>query len=305
MIELDGVSKAYDGRAVVRDVSLAVGAGECLVLVGGSGSGKSTTLRMVNRLVEPDRGVVRLEGRDVRDISAPALRRRIGYVIQSAGLFPHWNVARNVATVPRLLGWERARIEARVDELLALLGLEPATFRARRPAALSGGEAQRVGIARALAADPALLLMDEPFSALDPVTRAALGAEIARLRAATGKTIVFVTHDIDEALALGTRIGVMRNGALVQLATPADLLASPADEGVRTLLGGERAADRMLDVLRVGDRARDGGAAGAPAIAADASLRTALARMRAAGAPVLAVEGAGRARHIALDDLLR
>ncbi len=309
MIVLEGVGRSYGGVAAVRDVSLAVEPGECLVLVGGSGSGKSTTLRMINRLVEPDTGRVLFEGRDVRDTDAPALRRRIGYVIQQAGLFPHWDVGRNVATVPALLGWDAARVSSRVDELLDLLGLPPDRFRHRSTRELSGGQAQRVGIARALAADPPVLLMDEPFSALDPATRRLLQAELVRLRAATGKTIVFVTHDIDEAVTLGTRIGVMREGALVQLATPAALLTHPADAGVRDLLGGERAGERLLDALRVADRAQPGAApVDAPAIAPDATLRHALARMIASGSDVLRVDagqaGGDAPMRLAIGDLL-
>ncbi len=304
-IVLEGVGRSYAGVPAVRDVSLAVEPGECLVLVGGSGSGKSTTLRMINRLVEPDTGRVLFEGEDVRMLDAPVLRRRIGYVIQQAGLFPHWDVGRNVATVPALLGWDRARIARRVDELLDLLGLPPERFRHRSVRELSGGQAQRVGIARALAADPPVLLMDEPFSALDPATRRLLQGELVRLRAATGKTIVFVTHDIDEAVTLGTRIGVMREAALVQLTTPAELLAHPADAGVRDLLGGERAGEKLLDAIRVDQRARPGAApAPAEAIAADATLRQALARMIASGVPVLRVEG-GEPRQIAVADLVR
>ena len=304
-IVLEGVGRSYAGVAAVRDVSFAVEPGECLVLVGGSGSGKSTTLRMINRLVEPDTGRILFEGEDVRALDAPVLRRRIGYVIQQAGLFPHWSVGRNVATVPALLGWDRARIARRVDELLALLGLPPDRFRDRSTRELSGGQAQRVGIARALAADPPVLLMDEPFSALDPATRRLLQSELVRLRAATGKTIVFVTHDIDEAVTLGTRIAVMRDGALVQLTTPADLLGHPADAGVRDLLGGERAGERLLDAVRVAQRARPGAApAAADAIAPDATLRDALARMIASGATVLAVEG-DAPRHLAIADLVR
>ena len=227
MIELSGLSKSYAGQAVVQDVSLTIPQGSITVLLGPSGCGKSTTLRMINRLITPDAGTVRIGGVDTAGTPAPALRRGIGYAIQGVGLFPHWSVARNIATVPMLLGWDRQRIAARVDELLNLLNLPPAEFAAKRPAALSGGQAQRVGVARALAADPAVLLMDEPFGALDPVTRRDLQREFRRIQRATGKTVVFVTHDLDEALLLGDRIAIMRSGQLVRDATPLDLLTPP------------------------------------------------------------------------------
>ena len=205
MIRFEDVSRHYGGRAVVDRVTLEVPRGSICVLLGASGSGKSTLLRMVNRLVEPSGGHVLVNGRDVSAVGPEALRHGIGYVIQSVGLFPHWRVADNVATVPRLLRWEPARVAARVEALLALVGLEPSRFRDRFPHELSGGQAQRVGLARALAADPPLLLMDEPFSALDPGTRRGLQAELRRIHAETGRTVLFVTHDVEEALlAIGS-----------------------------------------------------------------------------------------------------
>jgi len=237
VIGFEHAIKTYDGRRAVDDLSLAIAPGEFCVLIGPSGCGKSTTLRMVNRLVEADAGTIRVCGEDVRTLAVEALRRRIGYVIQSVGLFPHWSVADNIATVPRLLGWPEARVRDRVAELLDLLRLD-AAIAGRRPHLLSGGQAQRVGVARALAADPDLLLMDEPFGALDAITRAVLQDELARIHKATGKTILFVTHDIDEALRLADTIAVMDQGRIVQCDAPNVLLAKPADPLVRALLGG-------------------------------------------------------------------
>ncbi len=279
MIELREVTKAFDGRPAVDDLSLEVQRGELVVLLGRSGSGKSTLLRLVNRLIEPDRGVVLFAGRPVTELAPEALRRRIGYVIQSIGLFPHWSVARNVATVPMLLGWPRDRIDARVAELLALFGLDPGAFGPRYPHELSGGQQQRVGVARALAADPEALLMDEPFGALDPITRADLQGELARLHHTSGKTIVFVTHDVDEALRLATRIVLIDAGRIVQQGAPAELLARPADDRVADFLGGGEAGLRLLGLSRVASamREHEPDDDALPAIAADATLRDALA----------------------------
>ena len=244
MIELLHVSKAFEGRSVISDLSLHIAAGEFVVLLGASGSGKSTTLKMINRLVEPDQGEVRFQGQAISGLKPEALRRRMGYVIQSTGLFPHWTVAQNIATVPRLLGWPADRIHARVDELLSMLGLAPAEFAQRRPHQLSGGQAQRVGVARALAADPEVLLMDEPFGALDPVARSALQGEMARIHQASRKTIVFVTHDIDEALLLATRIVLLDQGRIVQMGPPQELLEHPADARVAAFMQRAPAAAR-------------------------------------------------------------
>ncbi|HVH67139.1 MAG TPA: ATP-binding cassette domain-containing protein [Gemmatimonadales bacterium] len=218
------------GRTLVRGVSFAVGAGETLVLLGRSGSGKTTTLKLINRLLEPTAGEVRVAGERAADVPVTRLRRRIGYVIQEVGLFPHLTVERNVGLVPRLEAWPAARIAARVRELLGLVGLDPATFLARYPHQLSGGQRQRVGVARALAADPPLLLLDEPFGALDPITRVELQREFQALEGRLGKGMVFVTHDVREGLRLGTRIGLMDQGRLVFLGTADDFRRSDAPE---------------------------------------------------------------------------
>ena len=248
-IELDAVSKRYGDAVAVDRLTLQVEAGELMALVGGSGSGKTTTLKMVNRLIEPDAGSIRVGGRDVCSEPAPLLRRRIGYCFQQIGLFPHLSVAENVAVTPRLLGWEPARIAARVDALLELVELPPATYRGRAPAALSGGQQQRVGLARALAAEPAVLLMDEPFGALDPLTRDTLQERFQEIRRALGVTTLFVTHDMAEALALGDRIAVLERGALVQAGKPAELLRAPASASVAHLLATPRRHAERVDAL--------------------------------------------------------
>jgi len=252
MIRLDRVARRYpDGTVAVEELSLDVPEGEIAVLVGPSGCGKTTTMRMINRLVEPTSGRIVVGGQDVTRTDPVKLRRGIGYVIQQVGLFPHQTVAANVATVPRLLGWERRRSRARVDELLELVGLDPARHRDRYPHQLSGGQRQRVGVARALAADPPVLLMDEPFGAVDPVARDRLQAEFLRLQETVRKTVVFVTHDIDEAIRLGDRIAVMREGGrLEQYADPATLLSSPATDFVADFVGSDRTL-RRLSVLDV------------------------------------------------------
>jgi osmoprotectant transport system ATP-binding protein len=252
MIRLDRVAKRYpDGTVAVKELSLDVPAGEIAVLVGPSGCGKTTTMRMVNRLVEPTSGSIFVGGEDVTRANPVKLRRGIGYVIQQVGLFPHQTVGANVATVPRLLGWERRRSRSRVDELLELVGLDPARHRDRYPHQLSGGQRQRVGVARALAADPPVLLMDEPFGAVDPVARDRLQAEFLRLQQQVRKTVVFVTHDIDEAIRLGDRIAVMREGGrLEQYADPSTLLSSPATDFVADFVGSESTL-RRLSVLDV------------------------------------------------------
>ncbi len=247
MIRLDGVSKQFpDGTLAVAELDLEVREGELLCLVGPSGCGKTTTMKMINRLVEPTGGRILLEGEDVTEVDVRQLRRRIGYVIQQVGLFPHQKVGDNVATVPKLLGWDKARTQARVEEMLDLVGLEPGTYANRYPAQLSGGQRQRVGVARALAGDPPVLLMDEPFSAIDPIARDRLQQEFLSVQETVRKTIVFVTHDIDEAVRLGDRIAVFKQGGVLeQLASPADLLGSPASPFVADFVGSDRGLRRL------------------------------------------------------------
>ncbi|MFE6925690.1 ABC transporter ATP-binding protein [Nocardia sp. NPDC057663] len=247
-IVLDRVTKRYPDQRdpAVEEVSMTIPAGEIVVLVGPSGCGKTTTMRMINRLIEPSSGTVTIGGRDAAAIDADELRRGIGYSIQQAGLFPHLTVAKNIATVPGLLGWDRRRTSARVDEMLALVGLDPATYRNRFPRQLSGGQQQRVGVARALAADPPVLLMDEPFGAVDPITRALLQDELLRLQGELGKTIVFVTHDFGEAVKLGDRIAVLgERSRILQYDTPAAILAAPADDTVAGFVGATATIDRL------------------------------------------------------------
>jgi osmoprotectant transport system ATP-binding protein len=246
LITFSEVTKRYpDGTVAVDELSLEMAAGQITVLVGPSGCGKTTTLRMINRMVEPSSGTIRLDGDEISASDPPALRRRIGYVIQHGGLFPHRTVVDNVATVPYLLGWDKRRARGRAMELLELVGL-PATFAKRYPYQLSGGQQQRVGVARALAADPPVMLMDEPFSAVDPVVRKSLQEELLRLQAELHKTIVFVTHDIDEAIRLGDRVCVLKVGGRIgQYDTPANLLAAPADDFVAEFLGEDRGLRRL------------------------------------------------------------
>jgi osmoprotectant transport system ATP-binding protein len=307
VIEIENVSKFFGGRAVVADLSLNVAAGEFCVLLGASGCGKSTTLRMINRLVAADAGVIRIGGEDVARIPAEALRRRIGYAIQSTGLFPHWNVADNIATVPRLLKWPEVKIRERIDELLEILRLEPAAYRGKYPHQLSGGEQQRVGVARALAADPPVLLMDEPFAAIDPIARDALQAELQRIHRMTAKTIVFVTHDIEEALRLATRIAIMDQGRVVQLAPPLELLEHPASDFVADFIGRQGLGLKLLSVRRIGDRVRHGESAEGEALSADLPLREALSAMTARRTDRVPVaDGSGRIiGAVALADLVR
>ncbi|GAA2418851.1 hypothetical protein GCM10010191_32130 [Actinomadura vinacea] len=263
MITFAGVTKRYpDGTVAVDHLDLEVPAGRITVLVGPSGCGKTTSLRMVNRMVEATEGTVAIDGKNVRDIDPPTLRRGIGYVIQQAGLFPHRTIVDNIATVPYLLGWDKKKARARSHELMERVGLDP-KLAGRYPAQLSGGQQQRVGVARALAADPPIMLMDEPFSAVDPIVRAGLQEEFLRLQDELEKTIVFVTHDIDEAVKLGHRIAVFQvGGRLAQYATPEELLADPADDFVRDFLGGERGIKRLrffqeLDAEQARDEAAD------------------------------------------------
>ena len=247
MIRFEDVSKRYSGNIpAVQHLSLEVDDGELCVLVGSSGCGKTTTLKMVNRLVEPTSGRIFVEGRDIAKGDPVQLRRRLGYVIQQAGLFPHLTVADNVASVPRLVGWDKARVRARVDELLDLVGLDPDRYARRYPHELSGGEQQRVGVARALGADPPVLLMDEPFGAVDPIARDRLQQEFLALQARLKKTVIFVTHDIEEAVILGDRIAVLRQGGVLeQYDTPAEVLGRPATPFVADFVGADRGLRRL------------------------------------------------------------
>jgi osmoprotectant transport system ATP-binding protein len=247
-LELRRISKTYPGQdsAAVEELSLTVPAGQICVLVGPSGCGKTTLMRMINRMIEPSSGDILLDGKSVRDRSPHQLRREIGYAIQQVGLFPHLKIKDNVAIVPKLLGWDKQRIRSRVDELLELVQLDPDETRDRYPAQLSGGQQQRVGVARALAADPPLMLMDEPFGAIDPINRERLQNEFLRLQGEIRKTVVFVTHDIDEAIKMGDRIAVLKvGGVLAQYATPAELLSFPADDFVKDFVGADRALKRL------------------------------------------------------------
>ncbi len=305
-----GVTVRYprSDRPAVDHLDLDVPAGALAVLLGPSGCGKSTLLRTINRLVVPDEGTVFVDGRDVRELEPTALRRGIGYVIQAVGLFPHMTVARNVAVVPELLGWERTRIRDRVDELLALVQLDPSRYRDRFPRQLSGGEAQRVGVARALAASPRVLLMDEPFGAVDAIVRLSLQDEIVRIHRALGTTILFVTHDVDEALRIADRIVIMKAGKIVQYDTPLQALTRPATGYVEQLLDA-RDAVRRLGLLTAGDALR--GAAGGDAtdsarhIPLDGSLREALNLFLAGAERVGVVDGARVVGSLTFDDVRR
>jgi osmoprotectant transport system ATP-binding protein len=293
-IVFDRVTKRYAGRegAALDSLSLTIPAGTFCVLVGPSGGGKTTALKLVNRLIAFDEGDIRIDGRSVRDLPPVELRRGIGYVIQHVGLFPHVTVGDNIATVPRLLGWGKAEIRARVAELLDLVGLEQGDG-ARYPAQLSGGQRQRVGLARALAADPPVLLMDEPFGALDPITRARLQDEVRRLHQEVAKTVIFVTHDIDEAIMMGDRIAILREGGvLAQYDTPDAILAHPADEFVSRFIGEDRAL-RRLALRRVGELELDPPTAADGLVRASAAttVRNAVSLMLEAGADRVVVVG--------------
>lgn len=255
MIEFHDVNKVFAGQPAVSDLNLTCEEGAFSVLIGTSGSGKSTTLKMINRLVEHDSGRICFAGQEIRSLPVLELRRRMGYAIQSIGLFPHWTVARNIATVPQLQKWSKQQIDDRVDELMALLGLDP-SLRERYPHQLSGGQQQRVGVARALAANPEVLLMDEPFGALDPVTRSALQLEMTRIHRILGRTIVLVTHDIDEALRLADRLVLMDNGRVVQQGSPLELLTQPATPFVREFFGRSELGVRLLSLRTVGESMR-------------------------------------------------
>ena len=296
MIRLDHVTKNYEGsdRHAVDSLDLEIETGTTVAMIGPSGCGKTTTMRMINRLETPTVGRVLVNGRDIAETDEKQLRRSIGYVIQQVGLFPHMTIERNIATVPRLLGWDKAKTDRRIDELLDLVSLDPAVMRKRLPHELSGGQRQRVGFARALAADPAIMLMDEPFGAIDPITRVKLQDEFRQILKKVSKTVVIVTHDLDEAIKMGDRIAIMRDGRLLQYDTPEAVLARPANDFVENFLGPDRAIKR-LSLIQVSS------AMGAPAeqasavsIAPDASLHAALSLMLAddlAGLDVRDVDG--------------
>ena len=280
MIALEGVSKLFPGAATasVDHVSMDIPEGATVALIGPSGCGKTTTLRMINRLIEPSAGRILVAGQDVMRGDPVTLRRTIGYVIQQVGLFPHMSVADNIGTVPRLLGWSATRIAARVDEMLHLVGLDPAVMRERQPAALSGGQRQRVGVARALAADPPVMLMDEPFGAIDPIARTRLQDEFKAILRRVKKTVVMVTHDMEEALRMADRIAIMRDGKLLQYDTPAALLAAPADAFVDAFLGPDRAF-RRLALMTVDSLMSPASGAPGPALRPGTTLREALATL--------------------------
>ena len=305
MIRIEQLTKQYDATTVVDDVSFEVEHNSITVIVGTSGSGKSTLLRMINRLVEPTSGRVLLDGADTRSEPAHLLRRRIGYVIQGNGLFPHRTVAENVATVPRLLGWPEERIRGRVTELLEIFQLDPALYAGALPHQLSGGQQQRVGVARALAAEPAVLLMDEPFGALDPIIRAKAQEDLLDIQRRFGTTVVLVTHDMDEAFHLGQRIAVMSQGRLLQYDRPAALLTDPADSFVARMTGLSDRALKLLSLTRAGEAALPGSSSG-PRVASSASLRDVLSELlwrRADSAIVLGEDGAPRG-HLTIAAIL-
>jgi osmoprotectant transport system ATP-binding protein len=291
MIEIEGITKRYDATTVVDDVSMVIEPRTIAVIVGTSGSGKTTLLRMINRLVEPTAGVIKLDGADNRSLPGYELRRSIGYAIQGHGLFPHRTVAQNIATVPLLLGWDKDRIKARVNELMTLYQLDPEAYGPRYPHELSGGQQQRVGVARALAAEPNVLLMDEPFGALDPIIRTKAQEDLLAIQKRFGTTIILVTHDMEEAVHMGDKIAVMDAGKLVQYAKPVEILANPASAFVDTLVGASEKPFRLLSLGRVRDAVEKGAAEG-EAIPGDASQRDALAELLWSGRPALPVKGA-------------
>ena len=279
-IKFENICKFYDGAAAITDLNLHIQQGELLVLLGPSGSGKSTVLKMVNRMTSHDAGQIFFNGREINSFNIQDLRRRMGYAMQSVGLFPHRTVAHNIATVPKLLGWDAQRVQARVNELLKLLTMDPEQYASRYPHQLSGGQQQRVGVARALAADPDVLLMDEPFGALDPVTRAALQLALKKIHRATGKTILFVTHDIDEALLLATRIVLLNHGRIAQVGTPLELLQRPANEFVADFLGRSDLGLKQLSLRSITSHIRAiEGPEPSHTVAHTATLREAISQM--------------------------
>jgi osmoprotectant transport system ATP-binding protein len=306
MIEFKQVSKTYPGsdNPVVTDLSFEVPEGEICVLVGPSGCGKTTTMRMVNRLIEITEGEILIDGEPNTAMSATRLRRKIGYAIQQIGLFPHRTIADNIGTVPHLLGWDKGRIKSRVDELLDTVGLSPDEYRDRYPAELSGGQQQRVGVARALAADPPIMLMDEPFGAVDPITREGLQDEFLRIQQDIKKTIVFVTHDIDEAIKMGDKIAILKQGGvLAQYDTPENILSRPDSEFVASFVGADRVLKR-LSLTRVGEmdlEQANGGTAGLPHISDSMTARAALSELLGSGQSRAVVEMEGENRLLTFE----
>jgi len=308
-LELRNVSKRYPGQRqpAISDLSLSVPAGEVCVLVGPSGSGKTTAMRLINRMIALSGGDILLGGRSVLDREPNELRREIGYVIQQIGLFPHQTVSDNIAIVPRLLGWEKPRIARRVAELLELIGMDAQEVGSRYPAQLSGGQRQRVGVARALAADPPLMLMDEPFGAVDPINRARLQDEFLHLQERVRKTVVFVTHDVDEAIKMGDRIAILRQGGrLAQYDVPAEILTHPADEFVAEFVGADRALKRLgLATLAEVELIAPNGSGPIPEVQVSATVRDALSKLLAAGgAPLRVIDERGGTVGIATLELL-
>ena len=281
MIEFQGIGKSYGGVPVIEGLNLTIERGEFVVVIGPSGSGKSTLLKMINRMEAHDAGKILFNDEEIYKFKVRDLRLRMGYAIQSVGLFPHWTVARNIATVPHMLGWSAQKIDARVDELLILFQLDPRLYRTRYPHQLSGGQQQRIGVARALAGDPDIMLMDEPFGALDPATRAALQIEMKRVHAVSGKTIVLVTHDIEEALLLATRIVLLDQGKIVQVGTPLALLATPANDFVVDFVGRSDIGIKLLSLQQASGSARSEPAGAGPALPDTATLREAVSFMSA------------------------
>lgn len=306
MIELKNVTKRYGEQTVIDNLSLTIARGKITVVIGLSGSGKSTILRMVNRLEPFDSGSITFQSRSILDYKPEGLRRRMGYAIQSNGLFPHWNVAKNIATVPRLLGWDNAKIEQRVDELLVMLNLDPALYRHRMPHQLSGGQQQRVGVARAMAAKPEILLMDEPFGALDPITRKSMQTELRRIHQLNGKTILLITHDIDEALYLADHIVLIDKGSILQQGTPLEILTAPANSFVQEFLGSESRGLKILSQLPVKTILRPQASVSARKdIRQDATLAEALSYFIAERASELSVSDhqGSAVGHIELNDI--
>ena len=295
MIEIRNVTKRYGTATVVDNVSMSVEKGEITVIVGTSGSGKSTLMRMINRLVPITEGQIFVDGQNIMDVPATELRRKIGYAIQGHGLFPHRTVAQNIATVPQLLDWDSARIAKRVEELLGLFNLDPATFADKYPHQLSGGQQQRVGVARALAAEPELLLMDEPFGALDPVIRGKAQDDLLAIQKQFGTTVILVTHDMDEAFHLGNQIAVMSQGRLLQCSTPEKILTEPADPFVQQLTGTSDRALKLMSLLPLKESMEPAKNGLAYALPQSLSLRDALAEMIWQGVDEAAVQDGEKA----------